>query len=169
MNITQLHKVPSVRVHLQAADPLCQSMAAVCASENRSAQGRRVTLTLPSVVRSRHMGARRPDTRQRRRLHQFIQDAAVFCFTGIDALLALRLQLLLQVAQFADAGRRRVMALLRAVGIPCRFHGFTIDKPLPKGAITGLAYWVALQRIIHSWVEVNLEGALDRAGRLHPR
>ena len=51
-----------------------------------------------------------------------------------------------------------LMALLRAVGIPCRFHGFTIDKPLQKGAITGLAYWLAPQRIIHSWVEVGLEG-----------
>ena len=51
-----------------------------------------------------------------------------------------------------------LMALLRVVGIPCRFHGFTIDKPLQKGAITGLAYWLAPQRIIHSWVEVSLEG-----------
>ena len=51
-----------------------------------------------------------------------------------------------------------LMALLRAVGIPCRFHGFTINKPLQKGAITGLAYWLAPQRIIHSWVEVSLEG-----------
>jgi hypothetical protein len=51
-----------------------------------------------------------------------------------------------------------LMALLRAVGIPCRFHGFTIDKPLQKGAITGLAYWLAPQCIIHSWVEVSLEG-----------
>ena len=50
-----------------------------------------------------------------------------------------------------------LMALLRAVGIPCRFHGFTIDKPLQKGAITGLAYWLAPQRIIHSWVEIGLE------------
>ena len=49
------------------------------------------------------------------------------------------------------------MALLRAVGIPCRFHGFTIDKPLQKGAITGLAYWLAPNRIIHSWVEVSHE------------
>jgi len=49
-----------------------------------------------------------------------------------------------------------LMALLRAVGIPCRLHGFTIDKPLQKGAITGLAYWLAPQRIIHSWVEVSL-------------
>ncbi len=51
-----------------------------------------------------------------------------------------------------------LMTLLRAVGIPCRFHGFTIDKPLQKGAITGLAYWLAPQRIIHSWVEVCLQG-----------
>ena len=51
-----------------------------------------------------------------------------------------------------------LMALLRAVDIPCRFHGFTIDKPLQKGAITGLAYSLAPQRIIHSWVEVSLEG-----------
>jgi transglutaminase-like putative cysteine protease len=51
-----------------------------------------------------------------------------------------------------------LMALLRAVGIPCRFHGFTIDKPLQKGAITGLAYWLAPQRIIHSSVEVSLDG-----------
>jgi transglutaminase-like putative cysteine protease len=50
-----------------------------------------------------------------------------------------------------------LMALLRAVGIPSRFHGFTIDKPLQKGAITGLAYALAPQRIIHSWVEVSLE------------
>jgi transglutaminase-like putative cysteine protease len=51
-----------------------------------------------------------------------------------------------------------LMALLRAVGLPCRFHGFTIAKPLQKGAITGLAYRLAPQRIIHSWVEVAYEG-----------
>lgn len=51
-----------------------------------------------------------------------------------------------------------LMALLRAVNIPSRFHGFTINKPLQRGAITGLAYWLAPQRIIHSWVEVFLEG-----------
>ena len=50
-----------------------------------------------------------------------------------------------------------LMALLRAVGVPCRFRGFTIDKPLQRGAITGLAYWLAPQRIIHSWVEVSHE------------
>ncbi len=41
---------------------------------------------------------------------------------------------------------RLLMALSRVVGVPWRFHGFTIDKPLQKGAITGLAYWLAPQR-----------------------
>jgi hypothetical protein len=56
------------------------------------------------------------------------------------------------------------------VGVPCRFHGFTIDKALQKGAITGVAYQLAPRNIIHSWVEIwhgdawiQLEGfILDR-------
>jgi hypothetical protein len=64
-----------------------------------------------------------------------------------------------------------LMALLRKVGIPCRFHGFTINKQLQKGAIAGLAYRFTPQNVIHSWVEVyyqgewiNLEGCiLDEA------
>lgn len=63
-----------------------------------------------------------------------------------------------------------LMALLRKCGVPCRFHAFTIDKKLQKGAISGLAYNLAPPNIIHSWVEVwfeskwiNLEGfILDR-------
>jgi hypothetical protein len=51
-----------------------------------------------------------------------------------------------------------LMALLRAVGVPCRFHGFTIDKALQKGAVTGLAYGLAPRSIVHSWVEVDLAG-----------
>ena len=48
-----------------------------------------------------------------------------------------------------------LMAFLRSVGVPCRFHGFTIDKLLQKGALTGLAYRLAPPSIIHSWVEVG--------------
>lgn len=46
------------------------------------------------------------------------------------------------------------MALLRSVGISCRMHGFTIDKPLQKGAMTGFIYHQAPDQIVHSWVEV---------------
>ena len=48
------------------------------------------------------------------------------------------------------------MALLRASGIGCRFHGATIDKRLQHGVMVGL-----LARpcsIIHSWAEVLVDG-----------
>lgn len=49
------------------------------------------------------------------------------------------------------------MALLRACGIPCRIHGFTIDKKIQKGAMTGIVYKSAPRNIFHSWVEVCFE------------
>jgi len=58
-----------------------------------------------------------------------------------------------------------LMALLRAVGISTRFHGFTIYNDLQRGAIPNYLFFFAPKRIIHSWVEVyhdnrwiNLEG-----------
>ncbi len=50
------------------------------------------------------------------------------------------------------------MALLRGCGVPCRVHGFTIDKKLQKGAMTGLVYALAPKNVFHSWVEVWLDG-----------
>jgi len=57
------------------------------------------------------------------------------------------------------------MALLRAVGVPCRIHGFTVDKKMQKGAIKGLYYQLSPKELLHSWVEIyyqnkwiNLEG-----------
>ena len=50
------------------------------------------------------------------------------------------------------------MALLRKAGIPCRFHGFTIDKRLQRGAIPELLYALAPASIVHSWVEALVDG-----------
>lgn len=50
------------------------------------------------------------------------------------------------------------MALLRGVGVACRVHGFTIDKKLQKGAMTGFVYRCAPNNIFHSWVEVLYQG-----------
>ncbi len=47
-----------------------------------------------------------------------------------------------------------LMALLRAVGIPCRIHGFFIDKKMQKGALTGFIYLFAPKKIVHAWTEV---------------
>lgn len=49
------------------------------------------------------------------------------------------------------------MALLRSCGIPCRVHGFTIDKKLQEGAMNGFVYRNAPKNVFHSWVEVFFE------------
>lgn len=50
-----------------------------------------------------------------------------------------------------------LMALLRALGIPARLHGFTIFNELQRGAIPGYLFALAPVRILHSWVEVKVE------------
>lgn len=51
-----------------------------------------------------------------------------------------------------------LMALLRGVGIRCRFHGFTIHKALQRGVVPELIYPIAPEEILHSWVEFETEG-----------
>lgn len=57
------------------------------------------------------------------------------------------------------------MALLRSLNVPCRMHGFLIDKTMQKGAMKGIYYSLAPKEIVHIWVEIfynnqwlNLEG-----------
>ncbi|RSN26775.1 transglutaminase [Amycolatopsis sp. WAC 04169] len=48
-----------------------------------------------------------------------------------------------------------LMALLRAAGVPARFHGATIHKSLQRGVVTGWHYRLAPANILHSWAEVR--------------
>lgn len=89
-------------------------------------------------------------------VYDFVRNEIAFGYNNDDELPASRV--LSDGIGQCNTKSTLLMALLRAVGIACRFHGFTIDKPLQKGAITGLSYWLAPQRIIHSWVEVSFEG-----------
>ncbi len=50
------------------------------------------------------------------------------------------------------------MAILRALRVPCRIHGFTINKRLQKGPMSGFVYLLAPENVVHSWVEVLYEG-----------
>lgn len=98
----------------------------------------------------------------------FVRDEISFGYNASDDLPASRV--LADGIGQCNTKSTLLMALLRALGIPCRFHGFTIDKALQKGAVTGLAYALAPRSILHSWVEVwhagrwvELEGfILDR-------
>lgn len=96
-------------------------------------------------------------------VYNFVQNEIVFGYNEADDIPASRV--LADGYGQCNTKGTLLMALLRAVGIPCRFHGFTIDKALQKGAIEGIWFKLSPQNIIHSWVEilyggkwVNLEG-----------
>ncbi len=104
-------------------------------------------------------------------IYDFVRNEIIFGYNEDDTLPASRV--LSDGMGQCNTKATLFMALLRATGIACRFHGFTINKALQKGAITGLAYLLAPRNIIHSWVEVhsagrwvNLEGFILDAGYL---
>ncbi len=51
-----------------------------------------------------------------------------------------------------------LMAFMKMLNIPTRIHGFKINKKLQKGVFSGVIYFLAPERILHSWIEVNIEG-----------
>ena len=123
--------------------------------------------SLTGLVKSRGW-ATLPEYERIARIYDFVQNEIAFGYNEADDIPAS--QVYSDGYGQCNTKGALLMALLRNCGVPCRFHGFTIDKKLQKGAISGLAYNLAPRNIIHSWVEVwfenkwlNLEGfILDR-------
>lgn len=91
-----------------------------------------------------------------RSIYDFVRDEILFGYNADDSIPASKV--LRDGYGQCNTKGTLFMALLRACGIPCRIHGFTIDKKLQKGAMTGFVYRSAPQEVFHSWVEVLLEG-----------
>ncbi len=91
-----------------------------------------------------------------RAIYNFVRDEILFGYNTDDSLPASRV--LADGYGQCNTKGTLFMALLRGCNIPCRVHGFTIDKKLQKGAMTGLVYALAPKNVFHSWVEVYLDG-----------
>lgn len=87
--------------------------------------------------------------------YNFVKDEILFAYNATDYMTASEVL----KEGFGQCNTKSIlfMALLRALGIPCRLHGFTIDKKLKKGVIKGLWFHLAPQEIIHTWVELFFE------------
>ena len=88
-------------------------------------------------------------------IYTFVRDEILFGYNVDDSVSASRV--LRDGYGQCNTKGTLFMALLRACDIPCRVHGFTIDKKLQKGAMTGIVYRNAPQNVFHSWVEVYFE------------
>lgn len=110
-----------------------------------------------------------PEVKRVKAIYDFVKDEIVFGYNVDDGVKASRV--LKDGYGQCNTKGTLFMALLRVCGIPCRIHGFMIDKILQKGAMTGLVYKSAPDEIFHSYVEAyvcgewyNLEGViLDNA------
>lgn len=90
-----------------------------------------------------------------KQIYNFVRDEILFGYNVDDNITAS--QVLADGYGQCNTKGTLFMALLRGVNIPCRIHGFTIDKQLQKGAMTGIVYKNAPKNIFHSWVEVYLD------------
>lgn len=104
-----------------------------------------------------------PETERVKAIYNFVKDEILFGYNVDDGVKASRV--LKDGYGQCNTKGTLFMTLLRACGIPCRIHGFMIDKILQKGAMTGIVYKSAPKEIFHSYVEVcvcgewyNLEG-----------
>lgn len=88
-------------------------------------------------------------------IYNYVRDQVLFGYNEDDALCASRV--LQDGYGQCNTKASLFMALLRAVGVPNRMRGFTIDKALQKGAISGIWYRLSPNNILHSWVEVYLD------------
>ena len=95
--------------------------------------------------------------------YDFVRNDILFGYNSDDTLSAS--QVLADGYGQCNTKTTLLMALLRALDVPCRFHGFTIDKSLQRGVVPELVYPLTPKNILHSWVEVyfdddwiNLEG-----------
>ena len=91
-----------------------------------------------------------------KQIYNFVRDEILFGYNEDDSISAA--EVLSDGYGQCNTKGTLFMALLRGVNVPCRVHGFTIDKKLQKGAMTSIVYKKAPKNIFHSWVEVYLDG-----------
>lgn len=96
------------------------------------------------------------ETEKVKQIYNYVKDEIKFGYNADDSMSAS--EILKDGFGQCNTKANLFMALLRAVGVPNRLHGFTIDKLLQKGAITGIWYILSPQNILHSWVEVYVNG-----------
>ena len=110
---------------------------------------------IQSLVENRGWKALKGEERTKA-VYNFVKDEILFGYNVDDNIKASRV--LKDGYGQCNAKGTLFMALLRALGIPCRIHGFMIDKILQKGAMTGIVYKSAPKEIFHSYVEAYVCG-----------
>lgn len=88
-------------------------------------------------------------------VYEYVQNEILFGYNRSDLLTAE--EVLTDGYGQCNTKATLLMALLRGVGIPCRLHGFEVNKQFQRGVTTGLISLLAPETIVHTWAEVYYE------------
>lgn len=89
-------------------------------------------------------------------IYEFVQNEILFGYNSSDLLNAV--EVLNDGYGQCNTKSTLLMALLRAVNIPCRLHGFDVLNDFQRGAIPKVIHFFAPKYILHTWVEVFYQG-----------
>lgn len=90
-------------------------------------------------------------------IYDFVRNEIAFGYNRVDDIPAS--QVLSDGYGQCNTKGTLLMALLRGAGIRCQLHGFTIHKGLQRGVVPEPVYPLAPEEILHSWVEIEFDGA----------
>lgn len=88
-------------------------------------------------------------------IYNFVRDEILFGYNTGDTITAR--QVLRDGIGQCNTKATLLMALLRAVHIPCRLHAFTVSNCVQKGATSGIVARNTPSEVMHTWVEVLFE------------
>ena len=89
-------------------------------------------------------------------IYRFVRDEVKFGYNHRDAIPAS--EVLRDGYGQCNTKSVLLVTLLRAAGIPARFHLAQVDKAVQWGVMPPLAYRFAPDGVTHTWVEVHLNG-----------
>lgn len=89
-----------------------------------------------------------------KQIYNFVRDDIKFGFNASDNMSASKIL----KDGYGQCNTKTIlaMALLRGVDIPCRIHGFTLDKRV-QSELLGILDKITPTEIIHTWIEVYYE------------
>lgn len=88
-------------------------------------------------------------------IYQFVQNEILFGYNRGDDMCAS--EILADGIGQCNTKAILLMALLRGVDLPTRFHAFSLENEVQKGAIPPLLFPLAPKEVIHTWAEVWYE------------
>lgn len=90
-------------------------------------------------------------------IYDFVRNEILFGYNISDTIPATRV--LKDGMGQCNTKANLLMALLRAVDIPCRLHAFTVSNRVQKGATSGIVERHMPSEVMHTWVEVFFENS----------